>query len=110
MASKGVSFNPATDIPSLVGKIILITGANSGLGKQSALELAKQNPTQIWMAARSVEKGNDAVADVRRQIPHAAVAFLELDLSSFESIKSAATTVLASSDRLDILMLNAGRK
>ncbi len=109
MATKGVSFDPATHIPSLEGKIILITGANSGLGKQSSLELAKHNPAQIWMAARSPEKGNEAIADVKQQVPGAAVTFLELDLSSFDSIKRAAETVIASSPRLDILMLNAGR-
>ncbi|RYP18677.1 hypothetical protein DL765_003812 [Monosporascus sp. GIB2] len=108
MATKGVTFNPATDIPSLEGKVILITGANSGLGKQSALELAKHNPAQIWMAARSLEKGNEAVADVKRKVPDAAITFLELDLSSFASIKSAAKKVLSTSPRLDILMLNAG--
>ncbi|KAK7749310.1 hypothetical protein SLS62_008279 [Diatrype stigma] len=108
MASKGISFNPATDIPSLEGKVILITGANSGLGKQSSLELARHKPAQIWMAARSPEKGKEAVEDIKRQVPDAAVTFLELDLSSFDSIKAAAKTVLESSPRLDILLLNAG--
>lgn len=110
MATKGISFDPVTDIPSLEGKVILITGANSGLGKQSSLELAKHKPTHVWMAARSPEKGKEAVDDVKRQVPDAAITFLELDLSSFDSIKSAAKTVIASSPRLDILMLNAGRK
>jgi NAD(P)-dependent dehydrogenase (short-subunit alcohol dehydrogenase family) len=110
MASKNVSFNPTTDIPSLEDKVILITGANSGLGKQSSLELAKHNPAQIWMAARSPDKGQAAVAEVKSQVPGATVVFLELDLSSFDSIKKAAKTVLTSSPRLDILMLNAGGK
>lgn len=110
MVTQGISFDPATDIPSLEGKAILITGANSGLGKQSSLELAKHNPAHIWMAARSSEKGNEAVAHVKSQVPGAAVTFLKLDLSSFDSIKSAAKTVLASSPRLDVLLLNAGRK
>ena len=47
---------------------------------------------------------------VKSQLPGVAVTFLELDLSSFESIKSSAKTVLASSPRLDIPMLNIGRK
>ncbi|KAK6066463.1 short-chain dehydrogenase/reductase [Seiridium cupressi] len=108
MTTEGVTFDPTIDIPSQEGKVILITGANSGLGKQSSLELAKHNPAQIWMASRSPEKGEQAVADVKSQVPGAAVTFLELDLSSFESIKKAAKAVLASSPRLDILILNAG--
>lgn len=110
MGSRAISFNPATDIPSLEGKVILITGANSGLGKQSSLELARHKPAQIWMAARSPDKGKEAVEEVKSQVPDAAVTFLELDLSSFDSIKNAAKTVLESSPRLDILFLNAGRK
>lgn len=110
MATTGTSFNPAIDIPSLEGKVILITGANSGLGKEASLELAKHKPAQIWMAARSPEKGKEAVAAVQAQVPGAAVTFLEMDLSSFQSIKRAVKIVLANSPRLDILMLNAGRK
>ncbi|KAK8094768.1 hypothetical protein PG997_001453 [Apiospora hydei] len=105
---KGITFNPVTDIPSLKGKVILITGANSGLGKQAALELAKHGPAMIYMAARSPDKGNEAVADIRSRVPGASVSFLELDLSSFASIKKAAKIMLDSSPRLDILMLNAG--
>ena len=108
MDAKGVPFNPAIDIPSLKGKVILITGANTGLGKQSALELAKHNPSEIWMAARNAEKGNAAVADVETQSPGVSASFLELDLSSFSSIKTAARRLLASTSRLDILFLNAG--
>lgn len=63
------------------------------------------------MAARDPAKGKEAVEFVKSQVPEEAaqgVAFLELDLSSFESIKSAAKTVVASSPRLNILILNAG--
>ncbi|KAK8133572.1 hypothetical protein PG984_005584 [Apiospora sp. TS-2023a] len=107
--SKRIDFSPDADIPSLEGKVILITGANSGLGKQASLDLAKHSPAMIYMAARSTEKGNEAVDDVKRQVPEANVSFLEMDLSSFASIKAATKTVLESSPRLDILMLNAGR-
>ncbi|KAK7947909.1 uncharacterized protein PG986_008795 [Apiospora aurea] len=106
--TKGITFNPDTDIPSLEGKVILITGANSGLGKQAALELAKHGPAMIYMAARSPDKGNEAVADIRSRVPGASVSFLEMDLTTFASIKKAAKTMSDSSPRLDILMLNAG--
>ncbi|KAI1299433.1 NAD(P)-binding protein [Xylaria venustula] len=49
-----IGFQPSRDIQSLEGKTVLITGANSGLGRQTALELAKHNPSHIWMAARSI--------------------------------------------------------
>ncbi|KAK8076894.1 hypothetical protein PG996_003064 [Apiospora saccharicola] len=106
--SKRIDFSPDADIPSLEGKVILITGANSGLGKQASLDLAKHSPAMIYMAARDPAKGNEAVADVNSQVPEAHVSYLEMDLSSFASIKKAAKTVLESSPRLDILMLNAG--
>lgn len=60
------------------------------------------------MTARSPEKGNKTISYVKGQVPGAPVTFLELDLSSFDSIKRAAKTVLLSSPRLDVLMLNAG--
>ena len=106
--STSVSFDPARDILSLADKVILITGANTGLGKQTALDLAKHGPSHIWMTARSFDKGNAAVADVKSQYPGVSVSFLELDLASFASIKSAAKSFLASASRLEILFLNAG--
>ncbi|KAH8588872.1 hypothetical protein B0O99DRAFT_727129 [Bisporella sp. PMI_857] len=108
MGPNCVSFNPAHDIPSLTGKTILVTGGNTGLGKQSVLELSRHNPLEIWLSARSEEKGRAAIADIKREVPNAHVMFLELDLSSFESIKQAAKMFLASASHLDILMLNAG--
>jgi retinol dehydrogenase 12 len=103
-----ISFNPDKDIPSLSGKVILVTGANVGLGKQAVLEFAKHDPEQIWLASRSVEKGEAAVADIKKQVPGARIRVLQMDLSSFESIKAAAEVVTRESPRLDILMLNAG--
>jgi retinol dehydrogenase 12 len=108
MATEGISFNPQTDIPSLEGKLIFITGANTGLGKQSALDLAKHGPAQIWMTARNVEKGMVAVDEVRKQSPGVDVNLLPLDLTSFNSIKAAAKEFVASASRLDVLFLNGG--
>ncbi|KAL2015674.1 hypothetical protein VTK56DRAFT_5031 [Thermocarpiscus australiensis] len=105
---KSVPFEPERDIPALTDKIILVTGANAGLGKQAVLEYARHRPRLIWLAARSVQKANAAADEIRRQIPDAPIQVLELDLGSFASVKQAAATVLSTSTRLDILMLNAG--
>ncbi|KAH6644719.1 hypothetical protein C7974DRAFT_440260 [Boeremia exigua] len=102
------AFNPSVDIPSLSGKIILITGANSGIGKQTALELAMHNPAQIWVAARTVSSAQEAVRDIQAARPTVDVRFVQIDLASFASIKAAANTLLAAVAKLDILMLNAG--
>jgi retinol dehydrogenase 12 len=105
---KSLSFDPAKDIPSLDGKVILVTGGNIGLGKQAVLEYSRHRPAQIWLAARNLDKAKAAVDEIKQQVPEAPIKLLELDLSSFESVKKAAQTFSAESDRLDILMLNAG--
>ena len=55
------AFNPNKDIPSLQDKVILVTGGNIGLGKQAILEFAKHKPSQIWLAARNLDKARAAV-------------------------------------------------
>ncbi|KAK3388651.1 hypothetical protein B0T20DRAFT_364587 [Sordaria brevicollis] len=120
----GVSFNPRKDIApaSIHGKTILVTGGNAGLGKQSILEFVRQPasslPSRIWLCSRSLERAQSAIDDISAAVQASGVnpdfdassiiKPLELDLTSFDSIKRAAKTVLSESDRLDILMLNAG--
>ncbi|KAH6874148.1 hypothetical protein B0T10DRAFT_499208 [Thelonectria olida] len=107
--SKGVPFSPETNISSLQGKVVLVTGGNSGLGKQSILELAKHNPQEIWLGARSRTKAEEAISDIRSQVPNAPpIRPLQMDLASFESVHGAAKTFSQQSNRLDILLLNAG--
>ena len=103
-----IAFDPAKDIPSLQGKVILVTGGNEGLGKQAVFEYAKHNPKQIWLAARNVTRAQAVVDEVHQTLPDSPVKVLKLDLTSFASIKKGAQEFVAESDRLDILMLNAG--
>ncbi|ROW12556.1 hypothetical protein VMCG_00318 [Cytospora schulzeri] len=105
--SAGVSFT-ASDIPSLEGKVILVTGGNSGLGKQSVLEFARHGAKEIWLASRSTEKSDQAIEDIKKQVPDANIKPLSLDLTDLESVRNAARTFTQSSDQLDILLLNAG--
>lgn len=104
-SGSSVSFT-AQDIPSLKGKVILVTGGNSGLGKQSVLDLARREPQEIWLAARTTHKAQDAIADIKQKVPAANIKPLALDLTSLDSVKAAARAFDA--PRLDILMLNAG--
>ncbi|KAJ5988034.1 hypothetical protein N7481_003244 [Penicillium waksmanii] len=104
-------FNPEQDIPSLAGKVILVTGANIGLGKQCVLEYARHQPSLIWLAARTLDKAQTAADEIRQQLEvknTPTIKPLAMDLSSLSSVTTAARTVVAESSRLDILMLNAG--
>lgn len=98
----------AADVPDLSGKVIIVTGGNIGLGKESILQFSKHNPSKIYMAARSEAKARAAINDIQQIVPKAPVEFLELDLASLASVKAAAAQVLATTSRLDILMNNAG--
>lgn len=60
------------------------------------------------MGARTASKAEAAIADIKKEVPNANITFLELDLASLESVKKAANTFNASSNRLDVLMNNAG--
>lgn len=104
------NFDPDKHIPPLTGKVIVVTGGNSGCGKETVLQLAKHNPRRIYLAARSKDKYNNAMTAITAAVPNASdfVTFLELDLASLESVKRASEVVLRESDRLDLLVNNAG--
>ncbi|RYP46800.1 hypothetical protein DL768_007042 [Monosporascus sp. mg162] len=103
----GQKFNPDRDIPDLSGRIVLVTGGNNGLGKESVRQFAKHN-AKVYMGARSEQKANEAIAEIKKEVPNADIAFLQLDLASLDSIKKAAQQFVGENDRLDILMNNAG--
>lgn len=87
IGKKQVDFKSKRDIPSLEGKLILVTGGNAGLGKQCILEYARHKPAQLWLAARTLDKTKAAADDVQKQLPSPKnIKLLEMELSSFESI------------------------
>ncbi|KAI9713576.1 MAG: hypothetical protein M1820_000958 [Bogoriella megaspora] len=106
MATK--KFNPSKDISDLSGKVIIVTGGNTGIGKASIDALAKHNPSKIYLTARNAEKAKDAIKDIQQSSPNISVSFLECDLNSLASVRAAAKTFASESQRLDILMNNAG--
>ncbi|GAB4417826.1 MAG: SDR family NAD(P)-dependent oxidoreductase [Bacteroidia bacterium] len=94
-------------IPDLHGRIAIVTGATSGLGKETARVLAGKG-AQVVMAVRNTQKG-DAVADeIRRQFPHAAIEVSALDLASLASVRRFSDAFAAGHARLDLLVNNAG--
>ena len=99
-----------TDIPSLNGKTIVITGGSGGLGYESLIHLARHKPTKLYLCARSKEKYENAMNGIRTSVPEAAnfVRYLKLDLASLSSVQEAANAFNAENTRLDILMNNAG--
>ena len=104
----GKPFSPDNDINDLTERVILVTGSNTGLGREAVNQLAKHNPSHIYLAARTPAKGEVAVAEIREAVPSAQISFLPLDLASFKSVSSAVEIFTSKSKRLDILMNNAG--
>ena len=97
----------ANDIPDQTGKIIVITGANSGLGYETALALARKN-AHIVMTSRSIQKGEKARADILKQVPNATIDVMQLDLADLASVREFAQAFNSRYDRLDELYNNAG--
>jgi NAD(P)-dependent dehydrogenase (short-subunit alcohol dehydrogenase family) len=95
------------DIPDQNGRVAVITGANTGLGFETALALAAHG-AHVVLAVRNLDKGKDAISRITSQSPQADVALQELDLSSLESTRAAAEQLRADHDRIDLLINNAG--
>ncbi len=94
-------------VPDQSGRTALITGANSGLGLQTAIRLAEAGAT-VLMACRNPDKAAAALDTVARAAPDADVVTVPLDLASLASVREAAEEVRAGRDRLDLLVNNAG--
>jgi retinol dehydrogenase-12 len=94
-------------VNELSGRVTVITGGNSGIGKETAVELAGMG-AHVVIAARNPTKAAAAVKEVKDRAPGAAVEHLPLDLASFASVRAFAGAVTERFDHLDVLVNNAG--
>ena len=95
------------DVPDQSGRVAVVTGANTGLGYRTA-EVLAQCGAHVVLAVRNVEKGNLALARIVAAHPQADVTLQELDLSSLDSVRAAATALRKAYPRIDLLINNAG--
>ncbi|KAK0357433.1 hypothetical protein LTR91_016030 [Friedmanniomyces endolithicus] len=102
------SFAPDRDIPSLAGKVLLITGGTAGLGLGSITELSKHSPAHIFFTGRNRKSADSLIAKLSTSAPDVRITFIPCDISSLNSVREAAAAFTAQTQRLDILMLNAG--
>ncbi|GLI72100.1 hypothetical protein PoHVEF18_000268 [Penicillium ochrochloron] len=109
MPCHGTSFHPDQDIPDLNDQVILVTGGNVCLGFETIKHFAKHHPARIYLAARSAEKAEKAIQEMRHcEDITAPISYFPLDLSSFDSVKTSVKTFEQPESRLDILINTAG--
>ena len=97
----------SADIPQQLGRVAIVTGANSGLGYETALALALDG-ADVIVAARNTAKGRAAVASIQARVPGATVSFEPLDLASLASVATFAIGIAARHQSVDLLINNAG--
>src|SRR5215468_8876920 len=96
----------AADIPGQHGRTAVVTGANGGLGLETARQLAAQG-AHVVMAVRNQEKAAAAVEEIRASAPDASLELVALDLAAQASVRAAAGQILAAHKNIDLLINNA---
>lgn len=96
-----------TELSSLKGKTIIVTGANSGIGLEATKDFAKKGALVV-MAVRNLEKGESARSNILQDYPHANIDVMSLDLADLKSIRAFANRFIEQYQTLDILVNNAG--
>ena len=92
---------------NMLGKTVLVTGANTGIGLETAVGLAAQGASVV-ITARDPSKGQAAVDEIRRRHPDATVDVMQLDLSSLKDVRDFASDFKTRYPKLDVLINNAG--
>jgi NAD(P)-dependent dehydrogenase (short-subunit alcohol dehydrogenase family) len=95
------------DVPDQSGRVAVVTGANTGIGYAAAAVLAYRG-AHVVLAVRNLAKGNEALSRIVAAAPGADVTLQELDLTSLESVRSAANALRVAYPRIDLLINNAG--
>jgi NAD(P)-dependent dehydrogenase (short-subunit alcohol dehydrogenase family) len=95
------------DIPDPSGRVAVVTGANTGIGLETARMLA-QKGARVVLACRTREKGEAAALRIAAERPRGSATFAPLDLSDLDSVAAFANTFTAAERRLDLLVNNAG--
>lgn len=95
------------NIPDQTGKTVIVTGANAGIGYETALALYEKG-AHVVLACRDLYKANAAADAIQKTESGGSVEVLELDLSDFDSVKTAADAFKAKHQKLDLLINNAG--
>lgn len=88
-------------------KTVVITGGNAGIGKATAIALAKKG-AQIFITSRTEEKAQAAVTQIKKETANEAIDFLTIDLSSLKSVRETAEQIKTKCPRIDVLINNAG--
>ncbi|GBP27237.1 hypothetical protein EVAR_77251_1 [Eumeta japonica] len=91
----------------LVGKVAIVTGANTGIGYETAKDFAERG-ARVILACRDPQKGNEAKEKMVKETDNENVVFKRLDLASLHSVREFAKDTLENEERLDILVNNAG--
>jgi NAD(P)-dependent dehydrogenase (short-subunit alcohol dehydrogenase family) len=97
----------AADIPGQQGRTAVVTGANGGLGLETARQLAAKG-AHVVMAVRNQRKAQAAVDDIRTSAPDASLELVPLDLASQASVRAAAELIMTAHTSIDLLVNNAG--
>ena len=96
-----------TDVPDQGGRVVVVTGSNTGIGYHAAAVLAARG-AHVVLAVRNLDKGTAALSRIVAASPGADVAVQALDLSSLDSVRTAADALRAAYPRIDLLINNAG--
>jgi NAD(P)-dependent dehydrogenase (short-subunit alcohol dehydrogenase family) len=95
------------NMPDLTGKIIVVTGGNSGLGYESVKAFAMKG-AEVVLASRSTEKGEAARTEILKAVPDGKIKVMELELGDLESVRNFTAAFKKNYKKLDVLLNNAG--